>query len=133
MIDFKQILKTNPNGVLATQDRDKVKTRVFQFLFTEENKVYFCTSNRKSVYSQLQENPNVSFCTYAPGFASVLSIDGRVVFVDDKVLKVRALEENPGIKELYQSAENPEFEIFYITPEKIVSFDFKNGKQVVDF
>lgn len=48
MIDYAAVLKENPNGVLATQDGSKGKTRVFQYLFTDGNKVYFCTSNKKN-------------------------------------------------------------------------------------
>lgn len=60
MFDYAAVLKENPNGVLATQDGDKVKTRVFQYLFSEGDKVYFCTSNEKPVYNQLKDNAHVS-------------------------------------------------------------------------
>ena len=39
MIDFLAILKANPNGVLATQEGNKVKTRAFQYLFADEKKI----------------------------------------------------------------------------------------------
>jgi len=84
MINFAEILKANPNGVMATQDGNKVKTRVFQYLFADGKKVYFCTNSEKPVYAQLQKNPNVSFCTYPQNFTPVLSINGKVVFVEDK-------------------------------------------------
>lgn len=127
MIDYAVILKKNPNGVLATQDGSRVKTRVFQYLFAEEGKVYFCTSNEKPVYAQLRANPEVSFCTYAPDFAPVLSVNGKAVFVDDRALKARALEENPGIKGIYQTADNPVFELFYMQVEEVETFSFAEG------
>lgn len=127
MIDYAAILKENPNGVLATQDGDKVQTRVFQFLFNDGKKIYFCTANTKPVYRQLQKNPYVSFCTYTKNFNPVLSMNGKVVFLDDKALKTRALDENPGIKDIYKSADNPEFELFYIDTEEVCTFDFNNG------
>ncbi|MDR1671343.1 MAG: pyridoxamine 5'-phosphate oxidase family protein, partial [Alistipes sp.] len=71
MKNFIEILKANPNGVLATQDGARVKTRVFQYLFAEGNRVYFCTSNEKAVFKQLQANPNVSFCTHPANFSPV--------------------------------------------------------------
>jgi len=52
MINYAEILKANPNGVLATQDGNKVKTRVFQYLFADGKKVYFCTNSEKPVYKQ---------------------------------------------------------------------------------
>lgn len=127
MIDFISILSKNPNGVLATQDGQKVKTRVFQYLFASENKVYFCTGNDKPVYEQLNKNPEVSFCTYSPDFSPVISVNGKAVFVDDMNLKKRTLDENPHIKSIYKSADNPIFELFYIDVEQIDTFSFSDG------
>ena len=129
MINFAEILKANPNGVLATQDGNKVKTRVFQYLFADEKKVYFCTNSEKPVYKQLQTNPNVSFCTFPQNFSPVLSINGKAVFVEDMALKTRALDENPPIKGIYQTPDNPIFKIFYIGVEEVETFSFADGPQ----
>lgn len=127
MIDYAAILKANPNGVMATQDNGKIKTRVFQYLFSDENKVFFCTSNEKPVYEQIKANPYVSFCTYPADFAPVISVNGKAVFVNDIALKTRALDENPSIKGLYNTPENPTFEIFYISVEEVETFSFADG------
>lgn len=127
MIDYAAILHANPNGVLATQEKGKIKTRVFQYLFTIDGKVYFCTSNEKPVYDQIKANPYISFCTYPADFAPVLSVNGKAVFVEDMALKTRALDENPGIKGLYNTPDNPTFEIFYIDVEEVETFSFAEG------
>jgi uncharacterized pyridoxamine 5'-phosphate oxidase family protein len=127
MIDYAAVLKENPNGVLATQDGSKVKTRVFQYLFADGNKVYFCTSNKKPVYEQIKANPNASFCTYPANFTPVVSVNGKAVFVNDLSLKTRALDENPGIKGLYHTPDNPVFELFYIDVEEVETFSFTDG------
>jgi uncharacterized pyridoxamine 5'-phosphate oxidase family protein len=127
MIDYAALLKASPNGVMATQDGGKVKTRVFQFLFAEGNKVYFCTGNQKPVCQQMKINPYVSFCAYPANFSPVLSVNGKVVFVDDMALKTRALDENPGIKGIYNSPDNPVFELFYIDVEEVETFSFTEG------
>lgn len=127
MFDYAAVLKANPNGVLATQDGEKVKTRVFQYLFSDGNKVYFCTSNEKPVYQQLKAHPYVSFCTHPADYAPVVSVNGKVVFVDNLGLKKRALDENPGIKGIYGAADNPVFEIFYIDAEEVETFSFAEG------
>lgn len=129
MIDFAAILKQTSVGVLATREGDGVRTRVFQFLFADGKKVYFCTSSQKPVYSQLQTNPNVSFCTYTADFSPVLSLNGKVVFVDDMVQKKRALDENPSIKGIYNTPDNPVFKVFYIAVEEIETFSFAEGPQ----
>ncbi len=133
MIDFEKILAAYPNGVLATQDGAGVKTRVFQYLFTEGNKVYFSTSSDKPVYRQLKANPLVSFCTFAPDFTPVLSVNGRAVFVDDMALKTRALDMYPMIKGIYGGPENPAFTIFYIDAAEVVTFDFAEGEKTYKF
>lgn len=127
MIDYASILKANPNGVLATQDGQGVRTRVFQYLFSDGNKMYFCTSSEKPVYSQLKANPNVSFCTYPANFSPVLAINGKAVFVEDNALKTRALDENPGIKGIYNTPDNPIFKIFYIDTQEVETFSFAEG------
>lgn len=129
MIDFIKILEKNPNGVLATQDGEKLRTRVFQYLFADGNKVYFCTNSEKPVYSQLQGDSYVSFCTYPADFSVVLSINGKAVFVEDTALKARALDENPPIKELYKTPDNPVFKIFYIDVEQVDTFTFTEGSK----
>jgi uncharacterized pyridoxamine 5'-phosphate oxidase family protein len=127
MIDYAVILKANPVGVLATRDGDGVRTRVFQYLFAEDSKVYFCTSSQKPVYAQLQADPKVSFCTYAADFNPVLSVNGKAVFVDDLTLKTRALDENPPIKGIYNTPDNPVFKIFYIDVAEVETFSFAEG------
>ena len=127
MINFTEILKATPNGVLATQDGNSVKTRVFQYLFADGNKVYFCTSSEKPVYNQLIANPNVSFCTYPADFNPVLSVNGKAVFKDDIALKTRALDENPMIKGIYNTPSNPVFQLFYIDVAEVETFSFTEG------
>ena len=127
MINFSETLKANPVGVLATQDGGKIKTRVFQFLFADGNKIYFCTSSEKSVYAQLKANPNVSFCTFSKDFAPVLSVNGKIVFVEDLTLKGRALDENRLIQGIYNTPDNPVFKLFYIDTEEVETFSFAEG------
>lgn len=129
MINFTEILNTNPNGVLATQENGKMKTRVFQYLFSDGNKVYFCTNSQKPVYEQLSANPYVSFCTYPANFSPVLSVNGKAVFVEDISLKTRALDENPPIKGIYSTPDNPVFKIFYIDVEDVETFSFSEGSK----
>lgn len=127
MFNFITILEKNPNGVLATQEGAKLKTRVFQYLFAEGNKVYFCTNSEKPVYAQLQANSNVSFCTYPADYSLVLSINGKAVFDEDMQLKARVLDENPLIKGLYKTPENPVFKMFHIDVSEVETFNFTEG------
>lgn len=128
MSDHNAFLRANPNGVMATMENGKPRTRVFQYLWSDEGgKIYFCTSNQKDVYRQMKANPAVAFCTWNPATFETLSVYGEVHFVDDPALKARALDENPGIKGIYQSADNPDFEIFFIAVSEVKTFDFAHG------
>lgn len=127
MVDYVSILQDNPNGVMATRDGEKLRTRVFQYLFADGKKIYFCTGSKKPVFAQMQQNPNVSFCTYPKNFTPVVSLSGKVTFVEDKALKTRALDENPSIKSIYGSPENPVFQLLYIDVEEIETFSFTEG------
>ncbi|MDR2390427.1 MAG: pyridoxamine 5'-phosphate oxidase family protein [Planctomycetota bacterium] len=129
--DWKAFLKGHPLGVFATAERDRPRTRVFQFLWIEGERVYFSTGASKDVAKQMRANPNVSFCVFDPAGNIVLSVDGPVTFVPDRADKERALSENAGIREIYKSADNPEFAILYIEPEKIYTFSFAGGKQYI--
>jgi len=126
MIDYAAILKANPDGVLATYDGQGIKTRVFQLQFIDEKKLYFCTNSEKPVYKQMKANPNVSFCVQN-NFSPVLSANGKVVFIDDMALKIRIFDENPLIKTIYNSPDNPIFTIFYIDVEEVETFGFSEG------
>ena len=127
MINYAELLTRNPSGVFATLDGETIRTRVFLFLFADGNKVYFCTSKEKRVYSQIKENPNVSFCTYAPDFSPVLSLSGKAVFTDDARLKTRAMDENPMLKQVYAGPDNPMFALFYIDVKEVETFSDSEG------
>jgi len=127
MLNLSELLEANPNGVLTTRDGESLKARVFQYLFTEGNRVFFCTSKEKDVYKQLTANANVSFCSYPDNFSPVVSISGQAVFVDGLDIKTRILKENPMINGIYKSPDNPVFAVFYINVEEAKTFSFADG------
>ncbi len=127
MVKYIEKLEAYPSGVFATIEDGKVRTRVFQYLFAEEDKVYFCTSNEKPVYKQIKDNEYVTFCTHSQDFSDVVSITGKTVFKDDLDLKAKVLDAQPGIKGIYKSADNPVFEVFYVDVEEVSTFGFGEG------
>ena len=54
-------------------------------------------------------------------------MSGKAVFTDDAALKTRALDENPPIKGIYKTPDNPVFKIFYIAAEEAETFSFAEG------
>ncbi len=127
-VDYKAILAKTRAGVLATTDGGQPRTRVFGLLRVDGDRFWFCTGASKDVYRQMQANNRISFCAWDQKSNVVVNLDGPVTFVEDAALKAEFLNENPGIKSIYKSADNPEFKIFYLEPDTISSFDFANGK-----
>jgi uncharacterized pyridoxamine 5'-phosphate oxidase family protein len=106
---------------------------MFQCLWSEGNKIFFCTASSKQVSKQLKASPKASFCAFKPDFSETVTAIGSVTFVDDMQGKQRVLDENPVIKGIYKDASNPEFEMFYIDVEEVESFSFAHGPKYVKF
>ncbi|MDR3077588.1 MAG: pyridoxamine 5'-phosphate oxidase family protein [Planctomycetota bacterium] len=129
--DYQAFLAANPLGIMTTVEDGRPRTRAFQFLWVDNGRVYFSTGAGKDVAKQMRANPNVSFCTRNPEFNVVLSVDGKVSFSSDAGLKKRALDEYPALKDIYKSADNPEFTLIFIEPDQIYTFSFVAGKQYI--
>lgn len=124
MNEVVKFLNENPVLYLATIGRDgKPKVRPFQFMLEKEGKLFFCTSNKKEVYEEIKLNPYVEFSTTNQNNVWI-RISGRVKFSDDMAAKTKILEQNPLIKSIYKTPDNPIFEIFYLENVKAVIADF---------
>jgi uncharacterized pyridoxamine 5'-phosphate oxidase family protein len=110
IIDF---YTKNPVGCLATVENGKPRVRPFQFQFAESGKLYFCTANGKDVYRQLAANPSAEFVSTSPEYV-FMRVSGDVQFSKDPNLKKRILDTNDLVRSIYQTPENPVFEVFFI-------------------
>lgn len=133
MIDVKAFLKENPCGILATQDGEKIRTRMIQFLFFEGRKAYFATGKGKSVSNQLKINPRVSFFTMAPDFDTTVSIDGNAFFSDDLQIKSKALALNSVFEQVFVHPDNPDLEVFYIDPQEVRYYTRTDNMKTIKF
>ncbi len=123
MNEVFSVLRQNPVVGFATVDEHgNPQARAFQVMLIEDGKIYFCTGSGKCVYQQMQTHPYVAFTVTSPQYVSV-RVEGATTFVDDLALKERILEKNPTVKAIYQSADNPEFKIFYLEHGKSEIFD----------
>ncbi|MCL1815506.1 MAG: pyridoxamine 5-phosphate oxidase [Treponema sp.] len=116
------ILEGYRNGVLANRDGEKLRTQIMTFSFAEGNRAYFCTTVDKPLYAQLAAFPYVSYCTFPEDWEPVLSLNGKVVFVEDRALKERALESNYYAKMNFKDIDNPLLRVFYIDVEEIETY-----------
>jgi uncharacterized pyridoxamine 5'-phosphate oxidase family protein len=122
-----EFLKTNPVQYLATIGLDgKPKVRPFQFMIEDQGKLYFCTSNQKDVYEQLKKQPHVEICVSSPTFAW-LRLSGKVVFSSSMAIKKKIIDTSELVRSIYQTEDNPAFEIFYLEEAKAVIADFSGN------
>lgn len=126
MQDYQEFFIKNPSGVMGTVDNGEARTRTFQILWIDDNKLFFCTGNHKPVYEQIKANPKVSFTALNSATMESVSVCGTAVFVNDLNGKKRALDENPGIKKIYKTPDNPVFELLYLEVTDVSSFVFSN-------
>jgi uncharacterized pyridoxamine 5'-phosphate oxidase family protein len=120
----KEFLAKSKVCFLATIDEDKPRCRAFGFMLAEGSKFYFCTSKEKAVYKQLVKNPYIELCSMASDM-STLRLSGKVVFDDDANMKKKIMEGNPIVKSIYESPDNPVFEIFYLDSPESSFFSLK--------
>lgn len=117
-----KFLRENPVQYLATVGTDgKAKCRPFMFLLEKEGKLFFCTNNKKEVYKEMKKNLYIEICTSAKDFTWI-RISGKAVFTQDRKMKEECVNV-PMIKNIYHSADNPIFEVFYIDDAKIKLLD----------
>lgn len=91
----------------------KPKVRPFQFMFQEGGKLWFCTSNHKEIYKELQKQPYIELCTSGSNM-TWLRLEGKVVFSDNLKIKERVFEVSPLVAGIYKVPDNPIFEVFYL-------------------
>ena len=127
MNEVIQFLNENPVQYFATVGLDgRPKVRPFQFMLEQDGKLYFCTNNTKEVYKEMQNTPYVEIVTSSSTFAW-MRLSGKVTFSNDLEIKKVIIEASPFVKSLYQTAENPIFEIFYLDEANAVIADFSGN------
>lgn len=108
-----ELLKEAKVFHIATVDGDVPRVRPFGFVMDFEGRVYFTTGNKKDFYKQVKKNPNVEI-------SAMLSDDrwirvrGKAVFDSSLAAKKRAFVLFEGFKNIYETPENPTFEVFYL-------------------
>lgn len=109
-----RFLQENPVQFLATIGLDgKPKVRPFHFMLEDDGRLWFCTSNRKDVYNELQKEPYIELSVASPEH-TWLRVAGKVVFENNMTVKNRIMENNEIVRSLYRTADNPVLEVFYL-------------------
>jgi uncharacterized pyridoxamine 5'-phosphate oxidase family protein len=127
MTRVKEFLKKSGPQYFSTVGLDgRPKVRPFQYMLEKEGRLYFCTSNKKNVFSEIRKNPWVEICTMGENF-SWIRLSGKVRFADDRDIKAAIQDSNELVKSLYKTPDNPDFEIFYLEDARAVIADFSGS------
>lgn len=114
MKEIVEFLQKSGMQYFATIGLDgKPKVRPFQFMFEEDGKLWFCTSNQKKIYEELVKQPYIELCASGDNM-SWLRLEGKVVFSDSIEAKEKVLELSTLVKGIYKVPDNPSFEVFYL-------------------
>ncbi|MCZ4065149.1 pyridoxamine 5'-phosphate oxidase family protein [Oxalobacter aliiformigenes] len=109
-----RFLQENPVQFLATIGMDgKPKVRPFKFRLEEDNRLWFCTSNRKDVYNELKNHPHVELSVASPR-ETWIRLAGIAVFENNLAVKQKMIDSDESLRAQYRTADNPVFEVFYI-------------------
>jgi uncharacterized pyridoxamine 5'-phosphate oxidase family protein len=108
---------------IATIDGDRPRVRPFGFITEFEGKLYFTTNNQKDFYHQLERNPLVEISATL-GQDRWIRLSGKAVFDGNAAAKARAFELFGNFKAMYQSPDNPIFEVFYLENPSAVLYSF---------
>jgi len=101
-------------GYFATVDGDKADLRGWQYQGFENGKFLFATANNKDVYKQMQKNNNVAFACGVGDYQ--FRISGKMTEITDPTEKKRLFEKlSPGVKQIYQTWDNPILVIFTVS------------------
>lgn len=126
MREIVEFALKNRVGALATVEDGKARVRPFQLMFAEDGRFWFCTANTKEVFAQLKSGSETEYLASAG--TAWLRIRGRAVFSGDRAVKERILEENPMVKGIYRSADNPAFEVFCLEAAAAELRDLAGGE-----
>lgn len=127
MNDVLDFLEKSQVQYFATVGLDgRPKVRPFQLMMEHGGKLYFCTSNRKEVFKEVQQQPYVELCASGENL-SWLRVSGKVIVTQDLSIKEKVLEASPLVKSIYQTADNPALEVFYLGAARAVLADL-SGK-----
>lgn len=94
-------LKENKEVAFATVNNGRPSIRIFQIMKIEGTTLYFATSTKKEVYTQLKENPAVEILAYKGNIQ--VRMAGDIIFDVPEEIQMEIFGTNPILPDLYAS------------------------------
>ena len=116
---------------VSTVDGDKPRVRPFSGIHEFEGKLYMPTSNKKKVFAQMMENPNVEIGGMAHG--KWIRIEAEIV-CDNRVEARKSMLDHYGeaLTKMY-SLDDGKFEVVYLNNAKATICSFTEDPIVIEF
>lgn len=89
----------------------------------KDGKIYFYTDNRKPMYKQIKDNPQVAITFMVK--SGFIRVSAKAVFENNKEVKTAMLEENKSLTQLYSEDDNI-FKVYYLS--EMEAFLYSKGQ-----
>ncbi len=102
MKEIYDFISRYKDAALATTDANgNPNIRVFQIMLVNENEniLYFATSDKKEVWSQIKHNPNIEILSFDKNVS--VRISGRVKFDVPEMICKQIFDENEVLRRIY--------------------------------
>ncbi len=126
MEEIFDFLENNKYGSLATSKEEQPYVRPFEYGFKTDEGVFFYTSDDKEVYSQLQSNPRVCFCSTDKDLTYV-QLKGDVKFTDEEKYKDLMLSKSRNARKIYETTDNSRLKVFYMPHGSVTMHKYETG------
>lgn len=122
-----EFLDSNPAGFLATLGTcGNPRVRPVQSALLYDGKIYFATSTKKNLYKHIQNHAGVEYCSCNTE-GVFLRLRGQACISQDEGAKKAMFEKYPLVAQIYGSADNEEFAVFYLQNISVQIQDTQNN------
>lgn len=104
---------------LATSVDDKPRLRPFGMIYSNDTFLFIATDKRKSVYSDLQKNPNMEMACHNPNTHKWIRISGKVEREGSQLIKEEMMRMYPNLARVYHGEEEMFLVIYRILIDDI--------------
>lgn len=111
----------------ASIDKNEARVRPINSVISYNGKIYFETSNKKEMYQQMLQNPNIAISGMADD--KWIRIVGKAIMDESNEAKHAMFEALPALKDVYSYEE---IVPYYITDMKSVVYSFNEEPIILD-
>lgn len=112
--EIAQFLDDNAPAFLATLGTcGNPRVRPMQSPLLVGDRIYFGTTNNKGLFKHIKNYNGIEFCSCAKD-GTFLRLRANAVFEPNLEVKKIMFEKYPHLVNLYETPQNPKFEVFYL-------------------